>query len=138
MVKENVVLTITSLLSVILFTIHFTGDTIRGMSGGGLENLFGILILVVFLYATLILAERRSGYVIVLLGSLFALAMPVIHMRGAGVGGKFAESSGAFLFIWTLWALVRREARQVRTGTWSATALAAWAIRSATHCGWET
>ena len=26
-------------------------------------------------------------------------------MRGAGVGGEFAESSGAFLFIWTLYAL---------------------------------
>jgi hypothetical protein len=31
--------------------------------------------------------------------------MPVLHMRGAGVGGDFARSSGAFLFIWTLYAL---------------------------------
>jgi hypothetical protein len=105
MVKESVVLTITSLLSIVLFTVHFTDDTIRGMSGGGLENLFGILILVVFLCGTLLLSERRSGYIITLLGSLFALAMPIIHMRGRGVGGAFAQTSGAFLFIWTIWAL---------------------------------
>jgi hypothetical protein len=26
-------------------------------------------------------------------------------MRGAGVGGEFAKSSGAFFFVWTLLAL---------------------------------
>ena len=49
--------------------------------------------------------ERRSGYVIMLLGGLFAAAIPVLHMRGAGVGGEFAKSSGAFFFVWTLLAL---------------------------------
>ena len=62
-------------------------------------------ILVVWLYGTLVLAERRSGYVIILLGSLLGLVVPVIHMKGAGVGGTLAKSSGAFLFIWTLIAL---------------------------------
>jgi len=52
-----------------------------------------------------VLAERRSGYVIILLGSLFGLLVPVIHMKGAGVGGAIAKSSGAFFFIWTLLAL---------------------------------
>jgi hypothetical protein len=52
-----------------------------------------------------VLAERRSGHVIMLLGSLLAVAVPVLHMRGVGVGGAFAKSSGAFLFIWTLFAL---------------------------------
>ena len=33
-------------------------------------------------YGTLVLAERRSGHVIMLLVGLFAAAMPVIHMRG--------------------------------------------------------
>jgi hypothetical protein len=41
--------------------------------------------------------------VIVLLGSVVALGMPVIHMTGAGVGVK--RSAGAFFFIWTLYAL---------------------------------
>ncbi|HUK89139.1 MAG TPA: hypothetical protein VLZ81_01980, partial [Blastocatellia bacterium] len=51
-----------------------------------------------------VLAERRSGYVIVLLGSLLASAVPVIHMKGAGVG-EIAKSSGGFFFVWTLIAL---------------------------------
>jgi len=33
------------------------------------------------------------------------LLVPVIHMKGAGVGGAIAKSSGAFFFIWTLLAL---------------------------------
>ena len=51
------------------------------------------------------LAERRSGYVIILLGSLLGLAVPVLHMMGKGVGGEIAKSSGAFFFIWTIIAL---------------------------------
>ena len=103
--KHNVMLTVTSLLTIILFSIHWADDIVRGMSPGGLENVIGVLILVVWLYGTLVLADRRSGRVIVLLGSLLAAAIPVLHMRGAGVGGEFAKSSGAFLFIWTLYAL---------------------------------
>jgi len=66
-----------------------------------------VLILVVWLYGTLVLAERRSGYVIILLGSLLGLVVPVIHMmgKGVGVGGNIAKSSGAFFFVWTLIAL---------------------------------
>ncbi len=64
-------------------------------------------ILVVWLYGTLVLAERRSGYVIMLVGSLLGLSMPVIHVMGAGgvFRGEIAKSSGAFLFVWTLHAL---------------------------------
>src|SRR2546427_6365827 len=56
------------------------------------------------LYGTLVLAERRSGYVIMLVGSLLGLSMPVIHVMGAGGGfrGEIAKSPGAFLFVWTL------------------------------------
>ena len=103
--KHSVMLMVTSLLSILLFSIHVTDDIVRGMEGGGLQNLIGVLILVVWLYGTLVVADRRSGRVIVLLGSLFAAAVPVLHMRGAGVGGELAKSSGAFLFIWTLYAL---------------------------------
>ncbi len=56
----------------------------------------------VWLYGTLVLAGRRSGHIITLRGSLFASGMPVIHTMGAGVGGEFAKSSGAFSFIRTL------------------------------------
>ena len=40
-----------------------------------------------------------------LIGALLAMVVPVLHPRGNGVGGEFAKSSGAFLFIWTLFAL---------------------------------
>jgi hypothetical protein len=104
--KQNVVLTITSLLSILFMTFHLTDDIIRGMEPGGLSNLIGlVLILVVWLYGTLVLAGRRSGYVIILVASLLGAGIPVIHMRGAGVGGAIAKSSGAFFFVWTLLAV---------------------------------
>ena len=58
-----------------------------------------------WLYGALVLAGRRSGYVIILLGSLLGLVVPVLHMTGKGVGGEIAKSSGAFFFIWTIIAL---------------------------------
>ena len=54
----------------------------------------------------LALAGRRSGYIIILLGSLLSSLMPLAHMRGAGlVGGRVAGSSGAHFFVWTLLAI---------------------------------
>ncbi len=98
--KRNVMLTITSLLSILFMTFHFTDDVVREMSPGGATIGVAVPILVVWLYGTLVLAERRSGYVIILVGSLFALGMPIVHMTGTGIG----KSSG-FFFVWTLMAL---------------------------------
>ncbi len=104
--KHSVMLTITSLLSMLFFTFHLTDDIVRGFEPGGFKNLSPVLILVVWLYGTLVLAERRSGYIIILLGSLLGLLMPLAHMRGVGlVSGRIANSSGAFFFVWTLIAL---------------------------------
>ena len=101
--KSSVVLTVTSLLSILLLSLHIAEDIVLGFAPGGLVNLAGIAVLVVYLCGALLLSDRRSGQVIVLLGSLLALAMPVLHMRGAGVGVH--RSAGAFFFIWTLYAL---------------------------------
>jgi len=105
--KQNLMLTIASLLSILFVTFHVTDDIVRGMEPGTLSDLIVLPILVVWLYGTLVLAERRSGYVIILLGSLLGLVVPVIHMMGKGVGvsGNIAESSGAYFFVWTLIAL---------------------------------
>ncbi|MDQ3684970.1 MAG: hypothetical protein M3430_05140 [Acidobacteriota bacterium] len=106
--KRSVMLTITSLLSILFFTFHLADDIVRGMEPGGLSNLIGgVLISVVWLYAALVLAERRSGYIILLLGSLLSLVVPILHMRGTGVGvaSGIANSSGGFFFVWTLIAL---------------------------------
>ena len=102
--KRNI-LTTASLLSILFMTLHVTDDIVRGMEPGTLFDLIPVPILAVWLYGTLVLAEKRSGYVIILLGSLLGLLVPVIHMKGAGVGGAIAKSSGAFFFIWTLLAL---------------------------------
>jgi hypothetical protein len=106
-VKHSVALTIASLLSILFLTFHLADDIIRGMASGTVSNLFGVLILVVWLYGTLVLAERRSGYLIIFLGSLLGSGIPVIHMMGKGVGvpSNIAKSGGAFFFVWTLVAL---------------------------------
>jgi hypothetical protein len=103
--KQNVTLTVASLLSILFMTFHTADDIVRGMEPGTLFDLIVLPILVVWLYGTLVLAGKRSGYVIILVGSLLGLLVPVIHMKGAGVGGAIAKSSGAFFFIWTLIAL---------------------------------
>ena len=82
--KHNVMLTIASLLSILLLTFHLSGDIIRGMEKGGLSNLIAVPILVVWLYGTLVLAERRSGYIIILLGSLLAIGRPRHPHEGGG------------------------------------------------------
>src|SRR5580693_1200964 len=94
-------------LSILFMTFHLTDDIVRGMEPGTLLDLIAVPILVVWLYGTLVLAERRSGYVITLLGSLLLLAVPVIHVKGKGVGvaSGIANSSGGFFFVWTLIAL---------------------------------
>ena len=101
--KPSLMLTVTSLLSIVLLSLHIAEDIVLGFAGGGLSNIFGIAILVVYLCGTLLLSDRRWGLVIVLIGSLLAAGMPVIHMTGAGLGVK--RSAGAFFFIWTLYAL---------------------------------
>ncbi len=104
--KHNLLLTISSLLSILLFTFHFADDIVRGFEPGGVRNVIGVFIVVVWLYGTLVLAERRSGYIIMLLGSLGGSGVPVVHMMGAGlVGGRIADSGGIFFWVWTLIAL---------------------------------
>ncbi len=53
------------------------------------------------------LAERRSGYIITLLGGLFSLVVPLAHMRGKGVGvtSSIGHSSGHLFFVWILLAI---------------------------------
>ena len=102
--KDNVTLTIMSLLSILLVTFHLADDIDRGMSTGGLANLVAVVICVVWLYGTLVLAGWRSGYVIILIASLLSVGVLVIHLRGPGIGFGTTRSGGVF-FIWTLLAL---------------------------------
>src|SRR5436305_9881831 len=101
--KHNTMLTVASLLSLLFLTLHITDDIVRGISKAESSNI-ALVVLAVLLYGTLVLPERRSGHVIMLLVGLLAAAMPVMHMRGAHYG-EIAKSSGGFFFVWTLWAL---------------------------------
>jgi hypothetical protein len=106
--KNSVMLTITSLILVLFLTFHLADDIRRGFEPGGLSNLVvTVLITVIWLYGILVLAERRSGYIIMLLLSLFSVAVPYVHMKGRGVGvtSKIANLSGHFFFVWTLLAI---------------------------------
>ena len=105
--KDNVSLTIASLLSILFLTFHLADDIVRGYEKGGLSNLIAVPIVVIWLYGTLVLTGRRSGFIINLLLSLFALFVPYIHMKGRGVGlaSRVAGSSGAFFFVWILLAI---------------------------------
>jgi hypothetical protein len=105
--KQNLLLTIASLLSVLFMTLHLADDIVRGMEPGGLSSLIVVPIVVVLLYGTAVLGEGRAGYVITLLVSLLLLVVPVVHMKGKGVGvaSGIANSSGGFFFVWTLIAL---------------------------------
>lgn len=105
--KQNDMLTTASLLSILFFTLHLADDIVRGFEPGRLSNLIAVPIFVLWLYGTLVLAGRRSGYIITLLGGLFALVVPLAHMRGKGVGvtSSLANSSGHFLFVWVLIAI---------------------------------
>jgi hypothetical protein len=105
-VKQRSLLTVTSLLSVFLLSLHLTSDFVHNAGELSLRGLFiSALILVVLLYGALVLAERRSGHVIMLLGALAALGMPVIHLMTArGVAGAI-DRPYAFIFVWALLCL---------------------------------
>ena len=104
--KQTAMLTTTSVLTLLLAILHITDDIVFKISPGGLSNLTFVLMCVVWLYGTLVLVERRAGYIIILLGSLLALGVSAIHMSGAGmVGGRVGQTSEAYFWVWTLLSL---------------------------------
>ena len=82
--KRNNVLTITSLLSIILLSLHLTDDIVYGTDRSPASNVVAIAILVIWLYGTLVLAERRSGHAIMLLGSVAGMVVFTVHVSRAG------------------------------------------------------
>src|SRR6266481_3349389 len=100
--KNSVLLTIFSLLTVLLLILHLTTEIAFGLESGGLKNIMGILVVVVWLSGTLLLYERKLGYVIVLVGSLLGTVVPIIHMMGAGlVGGRIGHTHLALFWVFS-------------------------------------
>lgn len=101
--KHNRILVALSLLNVLFFALHLTGDVVFGLEKGGREILVGVLILAVYLYGAVGLPERLAGYIILLLGGLASAVLPVVH-TARPLGERFADLPGGFWFIWTLLA----------------------------------
>ena len=102
--RHNVISAITSLLAILFTSLHHADDVVRGMAPGKFSNIIPIVVLAIWLYGTiLVLSERRSGYIIVLVLSFLVLGIPVIHMTGSGFAGpRIVNAGGAFFFVWTL------------------------------------
>ena len=99
--KPNTLI-IASLISIILLPLHIGGDMAFGFDKGGPGLVYIVVpILLVEASGALLLAERRSGLVIMFLGGLVALGMPIIH-RNNGFTPSVASSPGGLFFIWTL------------------------------------
>ena len=95
------------MLSILLFSFHLADDILLGIEPGNLSNWGAFPIFVVWLYGTVVLSERRAGYVIMFVGSLLGFAVAILHMsgRGIGLGAAAAKYSGHWFFVWTLLAL---------------------------------
>jgi hypothetical protein len=103
---RNVTLTLTSLLSILLFSLHWADEVARGLEPGTVSAAGGFLIMGVWLAATLAFGERRLGLSFILLGAVFAFAVPILHMQGKGlVAGRYATNSVLFFWVWTNIAL---------------------------------
>ena len=59
--KNNVMLTVASLLSILFFTFHLSDDLVRGFEPGGFKHISGILTMVDGPYGTRGPDERRPG-----------------------------------------------------------------------------
>lgn len=104
--KHQTSLTVVSLLALLLFTFHWAFDVVLGIEPGGTETYIGVLIAVAWLYPLLVLAGRKSGYLINLVFSLLAALVPYLHMRGAGLlDRRTLEFGPAFFWVWTIFAL---------------------------------
>ena len=107
--KHHTMLRIASLLTIVFLTFHMTDDFLRegGLAVRGTNNLIVIPILALFLYGTLVLAERKSGYIIMFIAGLAGVGMPVIHMALAHnvIANDLARARGDYLLVWTLLAL---------------------------------
>jgi hypothetical protein len=99
--KSNITLTITSLLTILFLTFHLSDEITRGMEPGRLNMVIPVLVLGGWVYATLALNKRRSGYIIMLLGAIIGMGVPTVHMSGVGlVSSRIANSHGAFFWVW--------------------------------------
>ena len=105
--KNDRLLVISSLVSILLITLHLTGDVLRARPGNpetGGSTLVVVPLLALWLYATLVFPHRRFSQLLLLLLALAAIGMPVIHAMGPSgfFTGQMAKGNGDFIFVWGL------------------------------------
>ena len=103
--KHDTALTVTSLLAVLLLSLHLASDVVLGKDEFDRSMMIGVLLLAVWLYGALALRGRMAGYVVQLLFSALATGIPWLHMPAAGLSPEFVRRPGVFLFVWALLAL---------------------------------
>lgn len=103
--KPDRAVIVVALIIINLLTLHLSEDIVYGYEPSGLSNLIAVPFAAVWLYATLALAGRRLGYLLLLFGSFFAAIVPVVHMSGRGVRAEVVTSSGGLFFMWALIAI---------------------------------
>ena len=96
-----------SVLSTTLFAVHWIDEVARGLEPGTPNALGGIVILVVWLYAAVVLGDTLPGYLLMLLGGILGVGVLVLHMQGTMglVGRRIANTPGVFLWVGTLISL---------------------------------
>jgi hypothetical protein len=100
--NHRTTLTITSLLSILLFSLHWADEVARGLEPGTMAGAGGFAILAVWLSGPLVFGERRLGLAIMLLGAILVSAVPILHMQGRGlVNGRYANTDAMFFWVWT-------------------------------------
>jgi hypothetical protein len=95
----------TSLLSVLLLTLHLAEDAYHSPPGtieAGWGNLTGVVVLTLMLAGPALVPELRSGRMIMLFVALAAIGMPALHFSNNGNRSRYSD---ALLFIWCLIAL---------------------------------
>lgn len=102
--RKNDLLALMSLISLVLLSMHVADDYVQGFDKHPVDNPYGILFFVLVACGIFLFRERVIGRVILLLGGLFAAAMPITHLNGR-LPADFARADGAFRFVWTLYAL---------------------------------
>jgi hypothetical protein len=101
-------LVISSVLSILLLTVHLTSDVVRARFGNleqGGSTMVVVPLLALLLYATLAHSESRYGRIMMLITALIAILMPVAHVMGPTglfTGHLARGEPGDFIFVWTL------------------------------------
>jgi hypothetical protein len=99
--KGRLMLTITSLLSILFFSLHWADEIARGLEPGTVSAVGGLVILAVWLSVTLVFGERRWGLIVILLGAILASGVPILHMQGRGlVLGRYGATNASAMFFW--------------------------------------